>query len=57
MVYSHEDDMLVMRMKHVNGDKMWLKVNPGNQGIFGVKLTRSGDHVPLLTGSFHPTPW
>ncbi|CAN0352712.1 unnamed protein product [Ascophyllum nodosum] len=56
MVYSHEDDMLVMRMKHVNGDKMWLKVNPGNQGIFGVKLTRSGDHVPLLTGSFHPTP-
>ncbi|CAM9531104.1 unnamed protein product [Ectocarpus sp. 12 AP-2014] len=40
MSYSHEEDASLMHMKHVAGDEIWLKANPGKQG--------------LLTGSFHP---
>lgn len=38
--YSSEEDASLMHMKHVAGDEIWLKANPGQQG--------------LLTGSFHP---
>ncbi|CAM9416812.1 unnamed protein product [Ectocarpus sp. 6 AP-2014] len=40
MSYSHEEDASLMHMKHVAGEEIWLKANPGKQG--------------LLTGSFHP---
>lgn len=40
MTYSRDEDASLMHMKHVAGDEIWLKANPGKQG--------------LLTGSFHP---
>lgn len=40
MSYSHDEETQLMHMKHVTADEMWLKKNPGAQG--------------LLTGSFHP---
>lgn len=41
MSYSHDEETSLMHMKHVAGDEMWHKTNPGKQGT-------------LLTGSFHP---
>lgn len=41
MMYSHAEETSLMHMKHVAGDAMWVKDNPGRQGS-------------LLTGSFNP---
>ncbi|CAM9117852.1 unnamed protein product [Scytosiphon promiscuus] len=41
MMYSHAEETSLMHMRHVSGDEIWVKENPGRQGT-------------LLTGSFNP---
>lgn len=56
-LYSPDEDMMLVRMKHVKSDEMWIKDNPGSQGVIWSKAGRRGERVVLLTGSFNPQPW
>lgn len=56
-MYSPDEEMMLVRMKHVKSDEMWIKDNPGSQGMVWSSAGRRGERVVLLTGSFNPQPW